>query len=285
MSILNKLENVCLSLGKNNKPTYVVMAIATAKGIFRPMFTMMDKKENPETKKYTAIREGLTEVIAIPSYLFCGELAAKLADKVCGEKLGKGWKKQAIGDEVVAFKELKNHDFIKPVNNAEYALNYDDGQKYLLKVLPNDTKELKIADKSVEKVIKIGDKKFLLHKLNKSEKVVENTIDNVFSIDNMVVGFKRLKENAALHNANKNLMFVGVCTAALFVIPALCSVAIKPLMGFIQKPPKNDANKLDIQSKQPEMAIYNDMLKNNNTFKAFSSFSNRPQAGMKVGGV
>ncbi len=285
MSIANKIEDICLSLGKNNKPTYVVMAIATAKGIFRPLFTMMDKKENSETKKYTAIREGLTEVIAIPSYLLCGELAGKLADKVCGENLGKGWKKQAIGDEVVAFKELKNHDYIKPVNNAEYTLNYEDGQKYLLKVLPNDTKDLKIADKSVEKVIKIGDKKFLLHKLNKSEKVVENTIDNVFSIDNMVVGFKRLKENAALHNANKNLMFVGVCTAALFVIPALCSVAIKPLMGFIQKPPKNDANKLDIQSRQPEMAIYNDMLKHNNTFKAFSSFSNRPQSGMKVGGV
>lgn len=68
------------SLGKNNKPTYVVMAIAAAKGIFRPTFTMLDKKESPETKKYTALREGLTEIIAIPTYWACGELAAKGAN-------------------------------------------------------------------------------------------------------------------------------------------------------------------------------------------------------------
>ena len=35
-----------------------------------------------ETKKYTAIREGLTEVVAIPTYIGCGALAAKLAKKV-----------------------------------------------------------------------------------------------------------------------------------------------------------------------------------------------------------
>lgn len=285
MSIASKLENICLSLGKNNKPTYVVMAIATAKGIFRPLFTMMDKKENHETKKYTAIREGLTEVIAIPSYLVCGEMAAKLADKVCGEKLGKGWTKQAIGDEVVAFKEIKDHKHLKPLNNTEYKIKYDDGQEYLLKTLPKDTKKLQIKDKTVEKVIKIGDSKFLLQKLNKSDKVVTNTLNNDFSIGNMVVGFKRLKENAALHNANKNLMFVGVCTAALFVIPALCSIAIKPLMGFIQKPPKEDKTKLDIQSQQPEMALYSDVLNTNNKYKTFNTFSNRPQAGLKIGGV
>ena len=65
------------SLGKNNDPTYVVVGIATAKGIFRPLFTMMDKKEAPETKKYAALREGMTEVIAIPTYIGCGWLASK----------------------------------------------------------------------------------------------------------------------------------------------------------------------------------------------------------------
>ena len=33
-------------------------------------------------KKYTALREGLTEVIAIPTYLACGYLAGKGADLV-----------------------------------------------------------------------------------------------------------------------------------------------------------------------------------------------------------
>lgn len=77
MTLTNVIKKACESIGKDNNPAYVVVAIATAKGIFRPLFTMMDKKESPETKKYTALREGLTEVIAIPTYLACGALAGK----------------------------------------------------------------------------------------------------------------------------------------------------------------------------------------------------------------
>lgn len=87
MAIVGNIKKICEALGRNNKPTYVVMAIATAKGIFRPLFTMADKKENPETKKYTALREGMTEIIAIPTYWFCGELAAKGAKLVKDPKL------------------------------------------------------------------------------------------------------------------------------------------------------------------------------------------------------
>ncbi|MBD5402518.1 hypothetical protein HDR58_06935 [bacterium] len=75
------------SLGRDNNPAYVVVAIATAKGIFRPLFTMMDKKESPETKKYTALREGLTEVIAIPTYITCSALAGKGAKLVKDPKM------------------------------------------------------------------------------------------------------------------------------------------------------------------------------------------------------
>lgn len=84
MSITNSIKKLCANLGKNNKSTYSVVAIATANGIFRPTFTMMKKGEDPQSKKYAALREGLTELIAIPSYLLCGELAGK-----CGEKIAK----------------------------------------------------------------------------------------------------------------------------------------------------------------------------------------------------
>lgn len=77
MSIGSFFKGVCESIGKDNNPTYTVVAVATAKGIFRPFFTMRDKKESPETKKYTALREGLTEAIAIPTYLACSHLAGK----------------------------------------------------------------------------------------------------------------------------------------------------------------------------------------------------------------
>ena len=82
MSIGNTITKGLKALGKNNNPAYVVVAIATAKGICRPLFTMMDKKESPETKKYAALREGLTEVIAIPTYITCGALAGKGAHLV-----------------------------------------------------------------------------------------------------------------------------------------------------------------------------------------------------------
>ncbi len=86
-TLLDKFRKICLKLGENNKPTYVVMSIAAVKGICRPAFTMMDKKEEPKTKKYTAIREGLTEIIAIPVYWLLGEGSAKLANKFLPEEL------------------------------------------------------------------------------------------------------------------------------------------------------------------------------------------------------
>ena len=82
MSVMESLKNLCIKLGKNNSPEYAVVAIATVKGIARPTITMMDKKEDPQTKKYTALREGLTEVVAIPTYLTCGYLAGKLGGKL-----------------------------------------------------------------------------------------------------------------------------------------------------------------------------------------------------------
>ena len=73
-----KIYNICKKLGESNKATYAVVSIAVAKGIFRPIFTMTDKHESKETKRYTAAREGLTEVVAIPTYLAVGKLAETL---------------------------------------------------------------------------------------------------------------------------------------------------------------------------------------------------------------
>ena len=64
------VENTLKFFGESKHgATIVVSAIAVFKGIFIPMFTMMDKKSDPETKKYAAIREGLTEIVALPVYI------------------------------------------------------------------------------------------------------------------------------------------------------------------------------------------------------------------------
>ena len=77
------LKAVCVSLGKHNDALYAVLAIAVFKGVFRPTFTMMDKKEKPEVKSYAAFREGLTEAIAFVSYLATSKGLKKIAKPIC----------------------------------------------------------------------------------------------------------------------------------------------------------------------------------------------------------
>lgn len=186
MGLANKFRNICIKLGENNKPTYAVMAIATVKGIARPTFTMMDKHEDPETKKYTALREGLTEVVAIPAYWGCGELAAKIA------------------------------------------------------------KQMKVSP-----------------------------------------------EKQAL--AGHNFMFLGVCAAALFVIPALASLAIKPFMGMIQgdknkkKEAPQEEHKLDIKENEIDNSVKTVSIQQPHEFTqtfhpiSMSNYAPAKMAGMKVG--
>lgn len=192
MSIINKIANICSKLGENNKATYAVVTIAAVKGICRPTFTMLDKTEKPETKKYTALREGLTEIIAIPTYLACGAIAAKLGEKSIPKDLTK-----------------ISNDYLKN--------------------LPR------------EKVIK---------------------------------------------KAANNFRFIGVCIAAVFVIPALCSVAIKPFTDAIMGKPKTHSPKT-IQPAVESVKPVEVEKKQSSVQYAFNtpySF-NKFRAGMKVGGV
>lgn len=74
-------ENLFRYIGENeNAATIIACSIAVFKGIFRPLFTMMDKKQDPESKKYAAIREGLTEVAAFPLYAMTPFIVGKLVD-------------------------------------------------------------------------------------------------------------------------------------------------------------------------------------------------------------
>ena len=79
MSFVKIVEGICKKLGEANLPVYTVAAVAVFKGILRPTFTMMDKKQDPETKKYAAIKEGATELTAIPTYIGMSWLTSKLA--------------------------------------------------------------------------------------------------------------------------------------------------------------------------------------------------------------
>jgi len=84
------LTDISNALGAENSAVYTVVAVAAFKGIFRPFFTMKDKKQDPKSRKYAAIREGATEIIAIPTYIGLAKLTAKLAPSLTLDKSIKG---------------------------------------------------------------------------------------------------------------------------------------------------------------------------------------------------
>lgn len=82
------LYKIAESLGHLNDARYAVVGIAACKGLFRPIFTLADKKQSKEERQYAATREGLTEMVAIPAYWFLPKLVEKLEKKVFNPELG-----------------------------------------------------------------------------------------------------------------------------------------------------------------------------------------------------
>lgn len=169
----NFIKKIALALGKNNKPYYAMMIIGAFEGVFRPIFTMMDKKKDPESKKYAATREALTEGIAIFAYWGLGAGAGKLA--------------------------------------------------------------------------------------------------NLFKTEEHRV------------NGKANLMLLGTCIAAMFVIPGLCSLAIKPFMDkYIRTKPTQPLNNPAPEQLSSWIAKQNNLSSLRDTYSAITY---QPRYNMKVGGV
>ena len=73
------MKNLFKYFGENeNGAIIIACGIAIGKGIFRPIFTMMDKEQDPESRKYAAIKEGITEVAAFPLYIATPLIAGRL---------------------------------------------------------------------------------------------------------------------------------------------------------------------------------------------------------------
>ena len=203
MSFKQSLGKQLTKFGRNNNtPTIVAMGIATAKGIFRPAFTMMDTKESYETKRYTALREGLTEVIAIPVYYLSGVLANTISKKLAVPK------------------------------------NFMSKDVYQKFKSGNDSAEVKKAVQSAEELAKTN-----------LPKLITTT------------------------------SFIGVCVSALFVIPYVCSVTIKPIMKRLSS--KNAQPSIE-NEKAAELQQVQKPVNKVNTFKSLYGNNNY---GMKVGAL
>lgn len=193
MSFSNFIKNICSKLGNNNKSIYPMIAIASANGICRPTFTMLKKGENPESKKYAALRELLTEVIAVPTYWVSGELMAKLGKHIAS----------------------------------------------------------KAVDIEIQKLEKQG--------------------------KNLTEQMKKDMKTSAVKKGQAGLMLIGVCTAAGLIIPALCSVAVKPVMNKLTSKRGLDVKEQEV--KPPALLMPPQQQITRPVFK------NMAQTGMKVGGV
>ena len=102
MTLINFIKKICSNLGNKSKPLYPILAISCANGIFRPTFTMMKKGEDPESKRYAALREGITELVAMPTYLLTGILGEKLGKKIAVKALDVNLAKKVQEGKVIS---------------------------------------------------------------------------------------------------------------------------------------------------------------------------------------
>lgn len=73
--LANAAEKVFKYFGTKTDPLLAVLIIAGCKAIFRPTFTLADKHQPQDRKNYTALREFLTELVAVPSYFIMSKLS------------------------------------------------------------------------------------------------------------------------------------------------------------------------------------------------------------------
>ena len=208
MGLYKLLEKNLTKFGENNTPAVVSMGIAAAKGIFRPIFTMSDKKQDYETRRYAAWREGLTEAIAIPIYFLSG-----VVSKVVAKKLAR----------------------------PEYFMKKDILEKS------------RAGDKSPE----------VLNAVKQAEILA--------------------KEN--LPKIQTTIGFAGVCISALFLIPLICSLTIKPIMKKLERNKPLTDKQGSTQPLTKNTSLNNQQTFRRNMLTKQSIYGPGVYNPMKVGGV
>lgn len=73
--LANVAEKAFRYFGTKTDPLLAVLIIAGCKAIFRPTFTLASKHQPQERKNYAALREFLTEMVAVPSYIIMSKLS------------------------------------------------------------------------------------------------------------------------------------------------------------------------------------------------------------------
>lgn len=86
-NLASRAEKVFTSLGSNPDPLITIIALCLFNATVRPLITLSDKNQPKERRYYAALREAVTEMIALPTcVLFARGIGGMLANKFATSK-------------------------------------------------------------------------------------------------------------------------------------------------------------------------------------------------------
>lgn len=229
----NKIETWFYKLGTNNSSQIATAILAGFKMFFIPLASLKDKKASPEQRRYAATRDFITEVFAVTMYTGITGMAQKtLTVPICKHyfarkaKLIENGKIKGVSlskEEINTLKNV-NSKFLNEVGLQEISSYIDKNGQRVLKY--------KASDEALEYVKNVGKITAKLQKVwkelpqNNIFQKLRNSFSSQSKIQNPVDVFK---------NTRINISQISIWILALSVIPALCNIAIKPVLKCMNK--------------------------------------------------
>lgn len=235
-------NKVFYKLGSSNDSDIATAVLAGFKLFFIPVATMSDKKASKEQKEYAAARDFLTEVIALGSYIG----VTKMFKMHGTTPLCTGYYKR----KAKMFKEGKvpNVD-PKMFTEADYkALESIDAKSF--KSVMHD-KFHRARDKGKAT---IAEKKYVEELTNVVKKFEAVSPENPVAPSKFFANLKHTFKNLAnpnskiqlpehlYKNTKVNISQICIWTLAVFIIPPVCNLLLKPVLAKFKAASDNSKN-------------------------------------------
>ncbi len=228
-----KLEDWFYKLGTNNSSQIATAILAGFKMFFIPFATLKDTKASPEQRRYAAMRDFITEGLAVAMYIGLTGLAQKkLTAPICKKYFAKkaklletgkikGLENELTKEELETLKNV-NPKFLQEVGLQDLTSRID--------INGNTVSKIKASDEAIEHVKKLD---VIVDKLQTKwqdlpQKTVGEKIKNAFSSKSKIQ-----KPIDAFKNTRINISQICVWTLALSIIPIACNVILTPVMNVL----------------------------------------------------
>lgn len=240
-------DKILLTLGTNNSSQIVTGILALFKMIFIPMATLNDKKASPEQKKYTIMRDIITEALALATYIgVTGQVQKHATAPICSAYYKNKAKLIRTGNipTVTALDEndLKFLETVDSKKLKEIGEHYADRLSENNNEISAETKAYmeklqeiigKINGNTLEKntqITALADFTDNMHKkgISSEQKGLSFLFNDFKNASKDTI--KVLNPEKLFQNTRIALSQVSVWILALAVIPPLCNLLITPVM-------------------------------------------------------